>query len=77
MGKGRGPAGGVDPMHGARDGAAGWDLVEAITEVVKQSHPSGSQELLGVGFGVGPKECPSLQGFGGDSDDGVVLGPEM
>ena len=77
MGKGRGPAGGVDPMYGARDRAAGWDLVQAITEMVKQSHPGGSEELLGVRFGVCPEKCPSLHGFGGDPDDGVVLGPQM
>ena len=45
--------------------------------MVKQSHPGGSQEFLGIGFGVGPEKRPCLQRFGGDPDDGVVLGAQV
>ena len=49
--------------------------MKMISEVVEQGHPGGSEELLGVRFGVCPEKCPSLHGIGGDPDDGVVLGP--
>ena len=77
VGQGRGPSNDVNPVHGAGDGATGRDFMKTITEVVEQSHPSGSQELLGIGFGVGPEERPCLQGLGGEPDDGVVLGPQV